>query len=91
MFNTCYACGEYHADKIIELETPIEGMNNAVCPECGYRHPFHQLPLLLIGGASGTGKSAVGQLLIGRVDDVVALESDILWRAEFNAPGNPVP
>ncbi|MEZ4519804.1 MAG: rRNA adenine N-6-methyltransferase family protein [Chloroflexota bacterium] len=52
IFNTCYNCGQYHADKAIDPDGPF-----AVCPECGYRHPFRQLPLLLVGGASGAGKS----------------------------------
>lgn len=86
MFNTCTACGQYRADKIIELHAPIEGMNSAVCPVCGHRHPFYQLPLLLVGGPSGAGKSAVANGLIGRLDRVVALETDILWRPEFDQP-----
>jgi hypothetical protein len=52
MINVCHSCGEYRADKRIESEGPY-----AICPECGYRYPFQQLPMLLVSGASGTGCS----------------------------------
>jgi len=79
--NVCSQCGLYRADKIIDPVGPY-----AVCPTCGYRHPFLQLPLLIISGASGTGKSAVCQHLLGRVTRAVLLDADILWRPEFNTP-----
>lgn len=81
MFNTCPNCGTYRADKSIDPAGPF-----AICPACGHRHLFRRLPLLLVGGASGSGKSAVTDALIGRLDGVVALEADILWRPEFNTP-----
>ena len=39
-----------------------------------------------MGGASGCGKSAVCQALVGEFDEVVALDSDILWGPEFDQP-----
>lgn len=81
MLNVCARCGAYHADKIIDPDGPY-----AVCPACGRRQPFRQLPLLIVGGASGTGKSAVCQELLGRVEEAVLLEGDILWRPEFASP-----
>lgn len=81
MMNVCLHCGEYRADKRIDPDGP-----NAVCPLCGHRHPFRQLPLLVVSGASGAGKSAVLQRLAGRVDGAVLLDADILWRSEFNGP-----
>jgi broad-specificity NMP kinase len=71
----------YHADKIIDPSGPF-----AICPECGYQHPFLYLPLLVVSGASGTGKSTVCNRLTGRYQESVLLDSDILWRAEFNKP-----
>ena len=73
----------YRADKIIDPSGPY-----AICPECGYRHPFRQLPLLVVSGASGAGKTTVCQRLLGPVTQAVLLDSDILWRAEFNTPEN---
>jgi len=71
----------YRADKIIDPTGPF-----AVCPECGVKHPFKQLPLLIVSGASAAGKTAVCQRMLGQVDQVVLLDSDILWRPEFNSP-----
>lgn len=81
MFNVCHNCGLYRADKIIDPSGPY-----AICPECGHKHPFRQLPLLIISGASGAGKSSVCQAMLGKLDHVVLLDSDILWRPEFNRP-----
>jgi hypothetical protein len=83
MMNICFHCGIYRADKIIDPDDPV-----AICPECGYRHRFAQLPLLIVSGASGAGKSTVCHILVGRLTQVVILDSDILWRSEFNSPEN---
>jgi len=83
MFNVCHNCGLYRADKIIDPSGPY-----AICPECGHKHPFRQLPLLIVSGASGAGKSTVCQAMLGKLEDVVLLDSDILWRPEFNRPEN---
>lgn len=82
MLNVCTQCGLYRADKIIDPMGPY-----AICPECGYQHYFLYLTLLVVAGASGTGKSSVANSLIGnRYQEVVILDSDILWRPEFNKP-----
>lgn len=81
MLNTCPHCGAYRVDKSIDPAGP-----SAICPDCGHAEPFRQLPLLLIGGPSGAGKTAVLRALIGRIDEAVLLESDILWRSPFNTP-----
>lgn len=81
MINVCYHCGQYRADKIVDPSGPY-----AICPECGHQHAFRQLPLLIVSGASGTGKSAVCRALLGQVEEAVLLEGDILWRAEFATP-----
>lgn len=81
MMNVCSNCGEYRADKIIDPGGPY-----AICPVCEHKHPFLQLPLLIVGGASGTGKSTVCRALLGSMSEVVLLEGDLLWRPEFNKP-----
>jgi hypothetical protein len=73
MMNVCFQCGMYRADKEIDPAGPF-----AVCPECGYKHPFRQLPLLVVSGASGAGKTTVCQHLLGHVTQAVLLDSDIL-------------
>jgi len=83
MLNVCFQCGMYRADKIIDPAGPY-----AICPECGYQHSFVYLPLLVISGASGAGKSTICNQLVGQVKKAVLLDSDILWRAEFSSPEN---
>ena len=83
MFNICRQCGQYSAEKEIDPTGPY-----AICPECGERHPFRLLPLLLICGPSGGGKSAVLRALLGKMESAVLLEGDLLWRPEFNQPDN---
>lgn len=81
MINICQRCGQYHADKAIDPSGPF-----AICPECGEKHLFRQLPLMLVCGPSGGGKTAVLRLLLGKVTAAVLLEGDLLWRPEFNQP-----
>jgi len=81
MLNVCFQCGEYRPDKIIDPNGPY-----AICPVCGYRHAFKQLPLLIVSGASGVGKTTVCNYLVGTMEQVVILDCDILWRPEFNRP-----
>ncbi len=81
MFNVCQKCGEYHADKLIDVSGPY-----AVCPACGHPHPFGMLPLFCVTGPSGCGKTAVCSQLVQKTQEVVVLESDILWREEFDSP-----
>ncbi|HEY2748507.1 MAG TPA: AAA family ATPase [Polyangia bacterium] len=79
MFNVCAGCGALRADKIVD-----EAAGVAICPECGHRHPFVRMPLLLVGGASGSGKSTVCRTLAAAAaDEVVILDDDILWSAHF--------
>jgi 2-phosphoglycerate kinase len=81
MFNVCPNCGEYSADRAIEPEGAY-----VTCASCGFRHKFVRLPLFIVTGASGVGKSTVCLELAAKMKDVVVLESDILWRAEFDHP-----
>lgn len=81
MFNVCPQCGAHRADKTIDSSGPY-----AICPDCGYRQPFLRPPLLIVSGASGTGKSTLALALLGTLPQVVILDSDILWRPEFNTP-----
>ena len=81
MFNVCPNCGELLAAKIIVAEGPY-----AVCPNCAYQHKFLRLPLFVITGASGVGKSRTCLSLVAKTSDFVVMDSDILWRPEFNQP-----
>ena len=66
-------------------------MNGAACSSvapAATRRAFRRLPLLLVGGPAGAGKSTVGAALLGEVREAVIMESDLLWRREFDTPGD---
>ncbi|MEM9460735.1 MAG: nucleoside kinase [Myxococcota bacterium] len=77
MFNVCPNCGDYRPDREIHHEEQV-----AVCA-CGDRQAFRPGPLLLVGGASGTGKSTVINQLRYRELPVIPLDGDILWCEAF--------
>ena len=80
MFNVCTACGLSH------VEPEFDGSGQLVCPSCGDRRPFRRLPLLLVGGPAGAGKSSAGASLLGVLTEAVVIEADLLWRREFDTP-----
>lgn len=45
-----------------------------------------KLPLFLVTGASGVGKSSLCQQLLNRETEYIVMESDILWHDRFNTP-----
>jgi hypothetical protein len=81
MMNVCHQCGIYRVDKIVDPDGPY-----AICPECGYKHAFLYKPLLVVSGASGSGKTSVCHFLTGRVPPAVFLDGDILWGPAFDQP-----
>ena len=84
MLYTCDKCGKVRADKIIDPEH-----NLAICPECGYSKPFKCVPLFAVGGACGTGKTAICKAIAGRLDRVIAIEGDSLWDMKRFSPFSP--
>ncbi|HEX8070320.1 MAG TPA: AAA family ATPase [Pyrinomonadaceae bacterium] len=83
VFNVCVSCGGTHdAPEVDETGAFL------VCPLCGDRRPYQRRPLMLVGGPAGAGKSATGAALVGHVGEAVILESDLLWRREFNTPAD---
>jgi hypothetical protein len=76
MFNVCPRCGAYSEEKEIDPRGPF-----AICPHCGHPHRFVQLPLFVLTGASGAGKTAIGLALASALPECVTMESDILWGA----------
>lgn len=81
MINTCAQCGSYRPDKEIR-----QNPSRAICPDCGHDHPFLQLPLFVVCGTNGGGKTAVCRHLQQTIQPFIPLEADILYRAEFNNP-----
>ena len=82
MLNVCPNCGQYRADKAIDSTGPF-----AVCPVCGARQPFRRLPLLIVSGASGSGKTTACRHLVRMgLPEVIPLDTDILWGPAFDRP-----
>jgi hypothetical protein len=82
MFDICPNCGQNTVNKEIDPRSPF-----ALCPRCNHKHPFLSLPLFIITGASGSGKSTVAfRLAAALCKEAVVLDSDILWRPEFATP-----
>lgn len=81
MINICQKCGLYRPDKIVQNDV-------AICPECHHEHPFLSLPLFIICGPSGAGKTTVCERLTGTLESFVVLDSDILWHDAFKTADN---
>ena len=45
-----------------------------------------KLPLFIITGASGVGKSTISEILFQKEEKYIVLESDILWNDLYNTP-----
>lgn len=58
------------------------------CPFCGHTEEINRMPLFIITGASGVGKSTVCRQLFLKEKDYIVMESDILWNNSFNHPEN---
>lgn len=74
MHNVCERCGMWTAEPQVDPAGP-----EAICAHCGHRHRFRMLPLHIVTGPSGAGKTTICASLAGTLDDVVCLESDVLW------------
>ena len=83
MLNTCENCGRYSVDKIIS-----DTGDSMTCKFCGYTQAIKRLPLFIITGASGVGKSATSREMFKNKENVIVMESDILWNDAFNNPDN---
>lgn len=83
MLNTCPNCKRYIVEKEI-----LEDGKSIKCPSCGHIEKINRMPLFIITGASGAGKSTVCRQLFLKEKDYIVMESDILWNSYFNHPEN---
>lgn len=70
MIGICPACGNYEWDKLVS-ENVIR------CPKCSHTWKFKKLPLFVLTGCSGVGKTTAGQELLLRGVDFVVLDADM--------------
>jgi adenylate kinase len=83
MLNTCVECKKYSVKKQISSDEKF-----MTCPLCGYSQEMKRMPLFIITGASGVGKTTISAQLFQKEKDYMVMESDILWDDSFNVPEN---
>lgn len=83
MLNICVNCKRYSVEKEISLDG-----NTMTCPHCGHSQEIKRMPLFIITGASGAGKSTISAQLFQKEKDYIVMESDILWNNCYNTPEN---
>jgi len=69
----CPNCGEY------TLSNPERSLDSTRCNTCGMTIPTNILPLFVVTGASGSGKTAVVPGLRCRLRYCVVFDKDLLW------------
>lgn len=72
MVEICPKCGDYGWNKTVEG-------SRIACPKCGHSWEFLKLPLFIVTGASGVGKSMTVQALQHISREAVCLESDMFY------------
>lgn len=70
MLSICPECGNYEWDKIVSE-------NTIKCPKCGRTWNFKKLPLFVLTGCSGVGKTTAAQELLQRDIDFIVLDADM--------------
>jgi hypothetical protein len=86
MYNVCPQCGMYAVEKTVTPLNETSAQAHITCPHCQQSLVVPYLPLFIINGASGSGKSALQVQLMARMASVIWLESDIFWNDAFNTP-----
>jgi len=81
MFTTCEKCGLVMSNS----DKTQNGFGLLECV-CGFSSSYKKLPLFVLTGASGVGKSTIGRRIQAKSNDIVVLESDILWNDYYNNP-----
>ncbi|MGN6713855.1 hypothetical protein [Anaerocolumna jejuensis] len=74
MIGICPKCGDYEWNKQIS-----EDKKYAICQQCGYRWIFKAMPLFILTGCSGVGKTTTAQELIQRETKFIVMDADFLY------------
>ena len=81
MISICPNCGSTKGNK----EVP-KNENQIYCPDCGHRWPFKKMPLFVLTGASGVGKTSILQELMQNETKYICMEQDIVYFLPHNTP-----
>lgn len=74
MIGICPKCGNYEWDKLIS-----EDKNRITCPKCRHEWGFKAMPLFILTGCSGVGKTTTAQELQQRDINFIVMDSDYLF------------
>lgn len=74
MIGICPKCGNYEWNKQV-----TEDKQYLLCPQCGHQWKFKAMPLFILTGCSGVGKTTTAQELIRRDTDFIVLDADFLF------------
>lgn len=72
MVEICPKCGNYDPDKIVTDKT-------IACPKCGHSWNFLKLPLFIVTGASGVGKTTTVRAVQRACRELICLDSDLFY------------
>ncbi len=74
MIGNCPNCGNYHWQKEIS-----EDRKRIICIQCNHQWNFNSLPLFILTGCSGVGKTTTAQELLQRETNYIVMDADILY------------
>lgn len=72
MVDICPQCGNYDWNKTVDEE-------KIICPKCGHCWNFVKLPLFVVTGASGVGKTTTLHALQAMTRDFICMDSDLFY------------
>ncbi len=72
MIGICPHCGNYDWDKEVTE-------NQARCPKCGETWQFRKMPLFILTGCSGMGKTSTGIEIMKQQNDFIVLDADMFY------------
>jgi hypothetical protein len=78
----CAACGDYNRLMIDKTA------QSAQCLSCGHAEPMRIVPLFIVTGASGVGKTAVVGELRRLMPEWEVFETDLIWGADWQQVRN---
>lgn len=88
MIGICPKCGNYEWNKKIEeIEenkqidenlTIDDNKKNIICLQCGHKWQFKSMPLFILTGCSGVGKTTTAQELLQRETKFITMDADFL-------------
>jgi hypothetical protein len=80
----CYPCGKY----TVKRRELINCIGTFTCAACGYQFTKTVLPLFIVTGASGTGKSAIIEPLQHLLTEYGVFDKDQMWARDWDMAYN---